>query len=979
MTPFLKLVTDDLYSRLKGNFERVTIVFPNKRAGLFFNEYLLEKIEEKAIWSPAYLTINELFEQCSEYVVGDPVLLVSRLHKIYNECTGSNESLDNFYYWGEMLVKDFDDVDKNMANAKQLFANIKELHDLGTAKDTLSEEQRKSIQRFFVNFDADKSTDIKTKFTAVWNVLHDIYNKFRENLSNDGLAYEGMLYREMVENIDNMQFMYDKYVFVGFNALNGVESKLFDHLNKMGKALFYWDYDKHYVDNTFNEAGHFMRANLERFPNALDKKMFNNMNSNNKDVTFVSADTDNIQTRYVSTWVKENISEKEIETAIVLCDETMLESVLHTLPEKVGEKKLEHLNVTMGFPISHTPVFSLVKQLVDLQTRGYDKNQNSYTLSAVENILKHPYIIRCSDNAVRLRNHLLNHKRFFPSNEELCCDEILTQVFTRYENNSEWIKNIAEVIYAIARKSTMPTDITTDLYEELFCEALLKAHCQLQRLLSLLEKGEVQMQQNALGNLLMRMLSGLSMPFHGEPVIGLQIMGLLETRNLDFKNIIVLAANEGNMPKHSNDNSFIPYNLRRAFGLTMSEHRDAIYAYYFYRLLQRAEKITVVYNGSTESKNKGECSRYLLQILGSRLYKNIKRIKLEAKQTDHERELKTIEKSPEVMEKLYSLFDTSNSDTAYPLSPSGINKFIDCGLKFFYYYILGLKKYEEVDTELKANEFGTIFHETADAMYKELATNCKGTITESDLEPYKKNPLLLYKLINDAFIKAFFKSGNKAVYNGKQLINRDVIYRLMQRLVTMDMGYAPLRYVGGEIKIRFPYTIDCNDRKININIGGTIDRVDAKGDTLNIIDYKTGGDDKESKNSLEDIFSHNGKDSGYRLQAFLYSIAIKKLIESGKDFTDDKDLSWIEKIKAMDIKKIVPTLLYIHKKANAKREDFIIKYGGAPIEDINEIADDYISFLDKTLHNIFDSKTPFEPTDKKERCVYCEYKSICGR
>lgn len=978
MKPFLKIVADDLYSRMNGNFEGVTIVFPNKRASLFFNEYLLERVCDGTMWSPSYITINELFDNSSDSVVADPVLLVSRLHKAYNECTGSNETLDNFYYWGEMLLKDFDDVDKNLVNAKQLFANIKELHDFGTAQDTLDTQQKESIKRFFANFNIERNSDIKKNFIALWDVLYDIYTKFRESLKKDSLAYEGMLYREIIETPAQLRLTADKYVFVGFNALNGVENRLLDILKEEGKAIFYWDYDRHYVDKEFNEAGHFMRKNLARFPNSLGQEHFDNMRKE-KEVTFVAADTDNIQTRYIPTWMGQNTNAKGIETAIVLCDETMLESVLHTLPKHEDDEPKNLLNITMGYPISHTPVFNLVKILIDMQTRGYDSKQQRFTLNAVERVLKHPYIIKSSSNAIELRNRLLTNKRFFPSDEELCCDDFLSLVFARPGDNTVWLKNIADTIYAIAINSTEASETSSsDIYEELFCEALLKVHNQAQRLIALLENGEIAMSLSALGALFMRMIAGLSMPFHGEPVVGMQIMGLLETRNLDFKNIIVLAANEGNMPKRSSDNSFIPYNLRKAFGLTMSEHRDSIYAYYFYRLLQRAEKITVTYNASTDSKTKGECSRYLLQILGSNLY-NVKRIKLEAEQTNMEKTVAEIEKSETVMNELYKAFDTATSKTAYPLSPTGINRFLDCGLKFYYYYVMGLKRFEEVDTELKANEFGIIFHDVAETIYNEIVSKDKKTILASDLEQIANNPVKLYKIINDAFVRAFFKSGNKPVYNGKQLLNRDVIYRFIQSLLHMDKNYAPFQYAGSEKKIRYPYTVkDNNGREIRINIGGTIDRIDIKGDTLNIIDYKTGGE-KDTKTSIDDIFAHNGKDSGYRLQAYLYSIAVSRLLASNEDFSEDKDLSWIEDVKKMRTKSIVPSLLYIHKKSHTGREEFILEHNKAPLSDISIIAKEFMEKLEETLKAIFDTSVPFKPASDKKKCLYCDYKDICGR
>ena len=977
MTPFLKTVAHDIYTRLGGNLENTAIIFPNKRASLFFNQYLLEIIGDKAMWSPAYITISELFEQFSDSIVADPILLVSKLHKEYTKHTGSNDTLDNFYYWGEMLIKDFDDVDKNLANAAQLFANIKDLRAMGTAADILDEEQKRAVQQFFTNFKPEAESEIKEKFTKTWEVLYPIYTSYKESLRKESLAYEGMLYRDVIENCATMQFPRDKYIFIGFNALNSVETKLFDIIKKEGKALFYWDYDQHYTSNLFHEAGHFMRKNLARFPNALEQKECNHL-AGNKNITIATANTDNIQTRYIPTWLKENLSSKEIETAIVLCDETMLEATLHSLPDKSAGCALEHLNVTMGYPISHTPVFSLVKMLVELQVRGYNKKQESYTLAAVEKILKHPYIIYSSDKAAPLREKLLKEKRFLPTSEELCTDEILSAIFTRPTDNAEWMRNIATLIYAIANDRANINEKSDDLYEELFCEAMLKAHNQTQRLLALLTQGEIELQPSSLGSLLLRVMSSLSVPFHGEPVVGLQIMGLLETRNLDFKNIIILGANEGNIPKSSSDNSFIPYNLRRAFGLTMSEHRDSIYSYYFYRLLQRAENVTIVYNSSTESKTKGECSRYLLQLIGSNLY-DIKRIKLQSAQNNVQHNAEAVEKNDAIMQALLNRFDTSTNPKASLLTPSGINRFLDCGLKFFFYYILGLKEYKEEETELQANDIGTIFHAAAENLYNHILTTNNGTIDKSDLEKYIKTPQFLHKFINDAFIEHFFNNSTPPVYNGEQLISRDVLNKFLLRLVELDNAYTPFKYLGSEKIVRMPYTVKRHDGKeIKVSIGGTIDRIDSKNGTLNIIDYKTGGGRDDTKTSLDDIFAHNGTSSGYRFQAFLYSLAVEHLLSDGKNYSGNEELEWIEEVRRQGISKIAPSLLYIHKN-KASREDYIIDSEGVAVNNISTIRTAFFERLHNVLSNIFDPTKPFEPTQDKERCKFCDYKGICCR
>ena len=728
MTPFLKLVANDVYSRFNGHLENVAVVFPNKRAALFFNKYLLENSGNVPIWSPRYMTISELFQQNSILTVGDPILLVSKLYKEYikpmEHSERKVETLDSFYYWGEMLVRDFDDIDKNLADARKLFANIRELHEMGTAKDTLSEEQARLINRFFENFKPEEKSDIKKNFQDIWERLFAIYTGFKESLRKEHIAYEGMLYRDVIENSDNLKLEFDKYLFVGFNALNGVETRLFSMLEKSGKALFYWDYDEHYVKAHFHEAGHFMRRNLERFPNALKGEKFNHL-AEKKNVSVVSASSDSIQARYLSQWLDKNFTEQEIETAVVLCDETMLEPVLHTIPEKANGNDLRYLNVTMGYPISSTPIFSLVKQLVDLQLRGWSVKHGAFSIAYVCTLLKHPYVIAMSSNSIELRERLIKEKRFYPTTEELYADEFLKRIFTRHTDNKEWMESIAAIVFDVASVTANNGEDRHELYSKLFSEATLKVHTQVQRLVRLLESGELNIEQQTAGRLLVRMLSMQSMPFHGEPVVGLQVMGLLETRNLDFKNVIMLSVNEGNIPKGNGENSYIPYNLRRAFGLTLSEHRDSIYAYYFYRLLQRAENVTLVYNNSTDSKSGGECSRYILQLLGSNLY-DVERIALSAEQGGEKLSNGTIAKTTQMVDTLRRRFDTGVDKNACVLTPSAINRYLKCKLNFFYYYVLGLKPLEDIDTEMRPTDFGIVFHKAAEEVYKDIVKRSGG-------------------------------------------------------------------------------------------------------------------------------------------------------------------------------------------------------------------------------------------------------------
>lgn len=951
MTPFLKTVAEDIFNRFNGNLADIAIVFPNKRAGLFFNEHLVQ-ISNKPVWSPEYITISELFEDCTDYVLGDPILLVSKLYSAYCKHTHSKEDIDSFYYWGEMLIKDFDDIDKNLVDTKKIFSNLHDLHAIGNVSDVLDEEQRNAIKQFFKNFNPEEKSELKERFLKIWEVMESIYNDFKAALKKEKIAYEGMLYREALENIEKKNFAYKKFIFVGFNALNRVEKKLFDILQTKGMALFYWDYDIAYTDSKYHEAGKFMRENIKRYPNALECIAFDNLKGN-KNIRIVSAATDSIQMRYIPEWIEEHIEEREIETAVILCDETKLEPVLHTIPSVV-----KNINVTMGFPLAHTPIFHLVKTLISLQTEGYDEQHKTFTLEAVHNILCHPYILQCSPHAEALDKNLCDNRFFFPEPSLLQSDDLLTRIFTRRTDNTLWLASIGDIIYEIATKINNRKGTHSDIYEALFHEALLKAFTQAQRFISIFESGELQMKQSTIGKLFMRVLSMQSMPFHGEPVVGLQIMGLLETRNLDFKNVILVSANEGNLPKSSNDNSFIPYNLRRAFGLTLSEHRDSIYAYNFYRLMQRAQNITLVYNSAIDSTMRGECSRYILQLQSDNRH-NIEKIYLGAEQSSHELNPAKIEKTTEILEKLVQYFDYSQGKKGHILSPSGINRYLACPLRFYYYYLTGLRKYEDTANELQANDFGTIFHAAAEKFYKKLTINGAKTIERGDLAPYIEKPILLYGFIDEAFNEIFFKKNQgKPIYDGEQFINREVLHRFLLRLIKCDAQHAPFKYIGSEQEVSFSMeTQTATGKKIKLKLGGRVDRMDEKNGTLEIIDYKTGGKEETPK-GLEQVFAYEGEHPGYIFQSILYSVAA---IESGMT------------------KKASPSLMYIHRDSQAKREDYIVKIGGVPINDVNSLRNDFLEFMQNKLDEIFNINVPFTPTDDIKRCEWCDYKDICSR
>ena len=409
MKAFLKYVARDILEKYGNNLSDIAVVFPNKRAALFLNESLA-RLTDHPIWSPSYITISDLFRKHSTLKVGDPIKLVCDLHKTFVACTGIDETLDHFYGWGQLLITDFDDIDKNMAEAEKLFANLSNIHELDDIS-YLTEEQKTLIKKFFSNFNDDHNSELKKRFLQLWSHFLDIYKQFNMRLEEQGLAYEGALYRKVV-NDENIKFQHKKYLFVGFNMMQVVERKLCDRLMKEGKAHFYWDYDDYYMQNN-HEAGHYIREYLKYYPNELNdmpphdlRDIYHNFD-NNKDITYISASTENIQARYVNQWLKEKKRYKYgKKVAIVLADEGLLQSVIHSLPTNEDIKSLPDYsendklayNITLGYPLQQTPFYSLLQQLIKLQGVGHPKHSNNYRLHNVLMVLRHPYTRYISQN-----------------------------------------------------------------------------------------------------------------------------------------------------------------------------------------------------------------------------------------------------------------------------------------------------------------------------------------------------------------------------------------------------------------------------------------------------------------------------------------------------------------------------------------------------------------------------------------------------
>ena len=959
MESFLKLVAADLYKHTEGNLAHTAVVFPNKRAGLFFNEYLAQE-SESPIWSPAYVSISELFRSLSPWEVGDPVKLVCELYKIFRRETQSTETLDDFYFWGEMLISDFDDADKNKVDTDKLFSNLQDLRNIMDDYTFIDDEQEEAIRQFFQNFSIERRTALKERFISLWDVLGNIYKGFRESLASQNIAYEGMMYRHVIEHLDVDKLPYEKYVFVGFNVLNKVEHTLFTQLKDAGKAVFYWDYDEFYMKENrqavTHEAGEFIRRNLRDFPSPLSGELFKNL-SKPKEVHYIASSTENAQARYLPQWIRNNLTTPEKETAVVLCNEALLQPVLHSLPAEV-----KHVNITMGFPLSQTPVYSFLIALLELHTHGFNFKSGRYTFQSVVTLLKHPYTRQLTGQAELLEKELTRNNRFYPLPGELGKDEFLTRLFTPLSGNLNLCIRLSETLQQVAgiyQANTSGTE-DTDAFNQLYRESLFKAYTTINRFRTLIEEDELTVQSETFRRLLVKVLSATNIPFHGEPAIGMQVMGVLETRNLDFRHLVLLSVNEGQLPKSGGDSSFIPYNLRKAFGMTTIEHKIAVYAYYFYRLLQRAERITLMYNTSSDGLNRGEWSRFMLQFLIEWPHP-ITRQFLEAGQSPQGTSPITVEKTPDVMRRMQSLFDVRANPKA-KFSPSALNYYLYCPLKFYYRYVAGLSAPDEVSAEIDSATFGSIFHYAAEHIYKDLTTHGK-VINKEALETLLRNEVKLQDYVDTAFKKLFFNvpQNEKPEYNGVQLINSAVIARYLKQLLQNDLRYAPFTFIASEMEVDEPIDIQTPKGVIKSRIGGIIDRMDSKDGTLRIVDYKTGGD-ADTPPHVESLFIPDKKRSNYVFQTFLYAAIM---------------------CRKQPTMKIAPALLYIHRAATETYSPVIQM--GEPrkpkeaVEDFSKYEKEYRERLQGLLEEIFNPEKSFTQTEIIEKCTYCDFKALCKR
>ncbi len=1004
MTPFLKLVADDLYKKQEGNFQDTCIIFPNKRASLFFNEYLWSNSEGKTMWTPEYTSISELFAGLSEYTVGDPIYLVVKLWEVYKEKMKPTKTLDQLYSLMETILSDFQDIDNNMVEPSKLFLNIADLKEM-TDFSFLEKEQREAIEQFFGKFiekrqsstvNAQQST-LKSQFKTLWNHLTDLYETYQRTLQaseEEPMVYEGMLKRKVIEALTDKdedrrkrideRLTAKTYVMVGFNVLNKTELELFRYLKQYRDAKFYWDYDVTYTKrdtasssiSTKYEAGQFILENIRLLGNEFEEKDFFNNMKMPKEITFIQSPTENAQTRYIDAWMKSHIKKDEPlrESAVILCNENLLQPVLHSIGE------VDAINVTMGYPLAETPIYSLVQGIMELQLRGRTPS-GAWRYKYVSAVLKHSFIQKlvgrdCHDKLRELsRNNVI-----FPGTEQFADNVIMQRIFTPV-TGKELTSYLADIISLLGHSYQDAFD-SNDFTLQIYKESIFMAYTIVNRIHTLQEEHTtLDVSDDMLARLIRQLMSQATIPFHGEPAIGLQVMGLLETRNLDFRNVIMLSVNEGQLPKGDKRTSLIPYTLRAAYGMTTIEREVSLYAYYYYRLLQRAERITLLYNSNTDGGNKGEMSRFMLQTLAEKddLFDKDQEIALRAfTATSETKAVETIsvKKDAAVMEKLCERFNAERI-----LSPSAINTYMKCPLKFYLNYVAGLRPEDEVSDDVDNAMFGTIFH---DAMHHLYLPYEKKPFPSSELRRLMQDEECIMQTLNNAIATNLFHSNKMPTLNGTQLINRHVIKQFILNQLKADVQMAEeLESMSGYWQIisqeeKYTSTLNAKSSTLNLLIGGYIDRLDLlhtpAGDRIRIVDYKTSSKPHSAKN-VEELFDPEKCAGNYHIMQTLYYCkvltdpdcqpstahcpVVPALMYCAKDYGNN--YSGIVK-------------LALHDNTKVEVMDFKAQYGETYDALLSEkIKEIFTSYEEDDEHGIFNQ------CPEEQNCLHCDFLSYCRR
>ncbi len=947
MEPFLKELARKVNT--EPQFEQLTFIFPNRRAALYFRKHLSEVIN-KPVFSPRLLTIEDFIASFSTYQVPDKLELVHRLHVVYNQVVQvRTEPFDQFYFWGEMLLRDFNEIDKYLVNAEQLFRDLRNQKELDSSFDYLTEAQKKFLLDFWKEFDKHISSN-KEQFIGVWGKLFTLYKTYRQHLQQEQIAYEGLVHREVAENITSLalnQYVPTQLRFVGFNALTKAEEKILTHFVAQGSQMI-WDGDEYYVNNKAQEAGEFFREYQQHdiLKQTFTEEFPSNFRST-KSIKVLGAAQPIGQAKLMSQILQAELENGLVpeDTLIVLPDEKLLMPVLYGLPDGV-----EKLNVTMGYSLGNTSFFNLMELLVELQI---DKRQEYYKHRKVLSILAHPYVIAADAGLANARRKEIQKGNWvqIPQSHLASVSPLHRIIFGNMD------EGLLPYLQSVLREVGSLESIL-DLDRE-FAFQFIKLLNRVQDITGVQKpdpdnRKEFVKSLRSFLRLLRQLARAEKIPFSGEPLKGLQIMGVLETRNLDYKNVFVLSLNEGAFPSFGGKGSYVPFNIRKAYALPTTEHQDAMYAYLFYRMLQRAENVFLFYNTETDQLGQGEKSRYLQQLIFE------SGLKLEF-QVLHNPVMPLgvepiiIQKTEEVQQGIMKL----NEGNTYfkGISPSALSTYLDCRLRFYFKYVARVKEPDEVEDELGARELGNFLHKVMEKFYKNLAQRKRNKLVEAG--DFADSRTTIKKLLDEVFTATYnMEPGKKVEYEGQSVIIQKLVEDFATRILKHDQALTPFSMEAVEAD-GLLHRVKISHAPGYAVLGGKIDRVDRKEKVLRIVDYKT-GNDKLEFTSVASLFDrHSKKREKAVFQTLLYAFLYQTNFP----------------LKADD--QMITGII---------NREFL--FGGAPfgltlnkrlVYNVLPLMEEFRTHLITLLEEIFDPEVPFDQTPETDTCKFCPYTSICYR
>ena len=948
---FLRLVAGAYAHNEGASVGDKTFVFPNRRSLIFFQKYLGEeygKLYGKPLLSPQMLTISELFASISGLELADPIEVQYILYKNYirlkypeldQALAMERESFDEFLHWGNVMVSDFNDIDKYLIDASQLFTNIKDLKELDSDYSFLTESQRRAVEKFWSSFLNGGVSFKKESFSQLWNLMYDLYISFKSELEAANCGYEGMIYRKVAEN--PQMCSYSQLVFIGFNAPNKCERKLMKWLRESGRGDFYWDFYGPMVTDPLNKASMFISEAVKEFPSKYKiesehqcARIFAVGVPSGVGQAFVAADI-----------LKGIAGSNPIRSAVVLPDEKLLLPLLDSIPEEYGK-----VNVTMGYPISATPLTGFVNLVVQLQRSVKIKgNKCSFYSRTLLELLKHNYIKeQASDEALKISDYIVKAN--------------LIYIPLDMEFVSKVESTLLKSLFAVPGDSAEMLDYITAILKELdlFSSPLDKEFIYRYYLAILrLKNLNIPMRKETCLKLLVQITSSIAVPFNGEPLAGLQVVGSLEVRALDFENIIILSVNEGTFPASSQSNSFIPYNLRVGFGLPTYELQDAIAAYHFYRSIYRAKNVWLLYDTRSDGLKSGEVSRFIKQL---EYHYNIpieRSIVATSVISSGDKVSIEVRKGPQVMQRMIDAY--LKEEGGKSLSASAINTYLNCPLQFYLNYVMGIREEEDVEESIEASTFGTIFHDTMEELYSKYVGEL---ISDAIIDSIMKERQRL-----DEVIEAKFKKSRIAEIVGKNVIVKEVIRRCVMITLEEDKKYTPFHYIGGEET--FYSRLRLSDGR-SVRFKAVIDRIDSTDNSLRVVDYKTGKVEKPSANTSIDSYFERDKGKQYKafVQLYLYAMVLDTLagecgflkLKSGKkvNFVCSDDSSNID--------------MAVYPVTKLKKEPILLQHM------TRENLDIYKAALTRCVEEIFNEDIPFMQAEEGNRsCSWCIFKQICRR